>query len=101
VRIFWPPGEPAQVDYESLRAAVLFGTPLGTPAALRFARQGLRSVIAHPVAEEVFSGVLIGAVRPPFTPHADPRLELLAASYTLLLEAAGSGEETRAEEETK
>ena len=38
---FWPVGESAQADYETLREAVLHGEPLQTLAAARFARRGL------------------------------------------------------------
>jgi hypothetical protein len=90
VRTFWPAAEAAQVDYEALRSAVLAGTtPMG-PAASRFWRRGLAGLIGRPAtAEPVFLGVLRGAARPPWTPHADPRLEVLAGSYELVLAAAG------------
>jgi hypothetical protein len=61
VRLFWPPAEGAQADYERLRAAVLVGTPLADPAAVRFARGGLAALIARPVADPVF--VARGRVR--------------------------------------
>jgi hypothetical protein len=39
------------------------------------------------VAEPVFTGPVLGAVRPRWSPHDDPRLEALAAGFALLLEA--------------
>jgi hypothetical protein len=89
----WPPAEGAQVDYERLRAAVLAGAPLLGQAAARFARCGLAGLIAHPAADEDgqdqgFLAVLGGARRPAWSPHADPRLDALAAGYGLLLSVA-------------
>jgi hypothetical protein len=90
MRCFFPVGEAAQADYEELRAAVLAGTPAGTPAAARFARGGLAALIARPVAEPVFVGVLHGAPRQPWSAHADTRLEALAAGFELLLACTGT-----------
>ena len=95
-RSFWPPAEAAQVDYETLREhvrerAVL---PAGMAAA-RFARRGLAGLIAWPAAEPVFVAELVGAVRPAWTPHQDPRVAALAAGYEFLLELA-TGAERRA-----
>ena len=89
MRVFWPPAEPAQADYEQLRAAVLAGTPLADARAVRFARAGLVGLMARPVSEPVFVASLHGPGRPPWTPHADPRLDALAAGYGLLLDVAG------------
>lgn len=89
MRVFWPPAEAAQADYEALRAAVLAGTPLADARAVRFARVGLAGLMARPVSEPVFVASLHGAGRPPWTPHADPRLDALAAGYGLLLDVAG------------
>jgi len=69
-RVFWPPGEAAQADYEMLRGCVLAG------------------LIAWPAAEPDFRAGLLGAARPPWTPHADPREQALAATYQFLLDAA-------------
>lgn len=96
--MFWPPAEPAQADYESLRAAVLAGAPRADAAALRFARGGLAALIARPVAEPVFVGVVLGAPRPAWTPHADPRLEALAAGYGLVLADAPDRQDHPTEE---
>src|SRR3954454_15461055 len=88
-RSFWPPTEAAQVDYETLRAHAL--EPCGAPqgmAAARFARRGLAGLIAWPSAEPVFVAELLAAARPAWTPHEDPRVSALAASYQFLLDAA-------------
>jgi hypothetical protein len=88
-RVFWPPGEAAQADYEILRSCVL---PAGRlPAGLataRFARRGLAGLIAWPASEPDFRAGLAGAARPPWTPAADPREQALAAAYQFLLDAA-------------
>jgi hypothetical protein len=88
-RVFWPPAEAAQADYEMLRACVLAGgcLPAG-PAAARFARRGLAGLIAWPAAEPDFRAELRGAARPRWTPHADPRAHVLAAAYQFLLDTA-------------
>ena len=88
-RSFWPPLEAAQVDYETLRAQAL--EPRGAPqglAAARFARRGLAGLIAWPAAEPVFVAELVAAAHPAWTPHEDPRVAALAASYQFLLDAA-------------
>lgn len=85
---FWPAGQAAQADYEALRAHVLAtGAPPESLVAARFARRGLPGLIAWPSAEPVFDAALLGAVRPPWSPHADPRLDALAAGFALLLSA--------------
>ena len=87
-RRFWPVGEAAQEDYEALRAHVLAtGTAPESLVAARFARRGLPGLIAWPIAEPVFDAALLGAARPPWTPHLDPRLDALAAGFALLLDA--------------
>jgi hypothetical protein len=97
-RRFWPAGEAAQADYEALRAHVLAtGTPPESLAAARFDRRGLPGLIAWPSAEPMFAAALLGAARPPWSPHADPRLDALAAGFALLLGAvvdATEGEAT-------
>lgn len=85
MRSFWPAAEAAQSDYEVLREAVLAGGQVLTMAAGRFERRGLAGLIAWPVSEPIFLARLAGADRPAWTPHADPRLEALAAGYELLL----------------
>ena len=88
-RSFWPPAEAAQIDYETLRTQALEpdGQPQGLAAA-RFARRGLAGLIAWPSAEPVFGAELLGAARAAWTPHDDPRVAALAASYEFLLDAA-------------
>ena len=90
-RVFWPPGEAAQADYELLRGCVLRDgwLPPGLAAA-RFARRGLAGLIAWPAAEPVFRAELAAAARPPWTPGADPREQALAAAYQFLLDAAAA-----------
>ena len=51
--------------------------------ALRDAAEA--GLIAWPSAEPVFDAALLGAPRPPWTPHDDPRLDALAAGFALLL----------------
>lgn len=88
---FWPVGEAAQADYETLRRQVLAtGALPDCLAAARFARRGLAGLIAWPAAEPVFRAELVGAVRPPWTPYDDPRLDALAAGFAVLLDAAGT-----------
>ena len=95
-RSFWPPSEAAQVDYETLRTQVLEGCrPPEGLAAARFSRRGLAGLIAWPAAEPVFVADLIGAARPAWTPHEDPRVAALAAGYEFLLDLA-AGRDRRA-----
>lgn len=90
-RSFWPPVEGAQVDYETLRAQLLERGALSDDlAAARFTRRGLAGLIAWPVAETVFACELIGASRPAWSPHTDPRIGALAAGYQFLLDVAGT-----------
>lgn len=98
MRPFWPPAEAAQADYEALRAAVLAGTQLAGPAAARFSGGGLVALINKPVADPVFVAVVLGGPRPPWTPHADPRLAALAAGYGLLLANADDQHDDQAQE---
>jgi hypothetical protein len=86
---FWPVAEAAQADYETLRAHVLAtGAASDSLIAARFARRGLPGLIAWPSAEPVFDAALLGARRPPWTPHDDPRLDALADAFALLLNTA-------------
>lgn len=87
----WPVAEAAQADYETLRAAVVAGTPMANAVAARFVTGGLLSLIRRPVAEPVFSARILGAPRPPWTPYADPRLEALVGAYQLVLTVVPSG----------
>lgn len=92
---FWPVGEAAQADYEALRAAVLAGVPLCGPAAVRFGRGGLWDLIRRPTAEPAFLATLVGALRPPWSPHADPRLNALADAYQFVLAAGDTNQPHR------
>jgi hypothetical protein len=89
VRALWPVGEAAQADYETLRVAVLAGTPLLGTAAARFERRGLAGLITHPTTEPTFTATMHGACRPAWTPHTDPRVDALAAGYQFILTATG------------
>jgi hypothetical protein len=92
-RSFWPPVEPAQIDYETLRAHLLETDQLPDDlAAVRFARRGLAGLITWPVSEPIFVAELLGAARRAWSPHADPRLDALAAGYQFLLDAAAAGQ---------
>lgn len=92
---FWPVGEAAQADYETLRAAVLAGVPLCGPAAARFGRGGLWGLIRRPATEPAFLATLAGALRLPWSPHADPRLDALADAYQFVLVAGGTNQPNR------
>jgi hypothetical protein len=86
---FWPVGEAAQADYETLRQQMLAtGALPDCVAAARFARRGLAGLITWPAAEPVFRAELVGAARPPWTPYTDPRLDALAAGFAVLLDTA-------------
>ncbi len=90
-RAFWPVGEAAQADYETLRQHVLAtGALPDSLVAARFSRRGLPGLIAWPAAEPVFNADLVGAERPPWTPYEDPRLQALAAGFAVLLDATAS-----------
>lgn len=90
-RSFWPAAQAAQVGYETLRAHVLEHHRLPEDlAAARFARRGLAGLITWPVSDPVFAAELLGASRPAWSPHADPRLEALAAGYQFLLDTAAA-----------
>lgn len=92
-RSFWPPVEPAQIDYETLRAHVLERDQLPDDlAAARFARRGLAGLITWPVSDPVFVAELLGASRPGWSPHTDPRLEALASGYQFLLDVAAAAQ---------
>jgi hypothetical protein len=93
---FWPVGQSAQGEYEQLRAAVLAGTPLVGVSASRFQRAGLAGLILAPAATVVFEAMMFGAVRPPWTPHDDPRLEALADAYSMVVEVADHGQTAHA-----
>jgi hypothetical protein len=98
VTVLWPAGGPGQVDYETLREAAVSGVCLATPEALCFARVGLAGIILRPNARQVLVASLHGATRPAWTPYEDPRHEVLATAYELLL--VGADEAARLEEPT-
>jgi hypothetical protein len=85
-----------------LRAHVLASGALpDSVMAARFRRRGLAGLVSCPAsvaADPVFSGEVIGARRPPWSPHDDPRLEALAAGFAVLLGACDQQKE--AEDET-
>jgi len=82
----WPIAEPAQADYERLRAIVLAGGELSDIlGARRFARRGLAGLISWPAAEPVFLGSVSGARRPPWSGREDPREAQLRDTYRFLL----------------
>jgi hypothetical protein len=93
---FWPVGEPAQADYERLRALALAGEPSDEVlAARRFARRGLAGLISWPAAEPDYLGSLVGATRPAWCGDEDPREQRLRDVYGLML-AGGEGYSLRA-----
>ena len=85
----WPLVEAAQIDYERLRVAVLDGAAGDERVAARFAGAGLAGLIAAPVAESLMVVRVVGAPRPPWSPHDDPREAALAEGFEVLLAAAG------------
>ena len=88
MRAFWPVAEAAQADYERLREAALAGATLCEGTAHRFERAGLAGLIVRPAAQPIYLASVRGAARPAWTPYADPRRQVLAASYELLLVCA-------------
>jgi hypothetical protein len=93
MRVFWPVGEAAQADYETLREAALAGVMCCDRAARRFERAGLAGLIVRPTAGPIFVASLMGAARPAWTPYADPREQALGAGYGLVLACADAAEE--------
>ena len=84
---FWPICDPAQADYERLRAIVLTGGDVGEIlAARRFARRGLAGLISWPSAEPAYLGPVIGAHRPLWCGAEDPRERQLRETYAFLLD---------------
>jgi hypothetical protein len=82
---FWPHGEQSQIDYEALREAVLAGKVLENLAAARFERRGLAGLITWPRTGVIYTATVLGAERPPWTPYVDPRFDVLAAAYEMIL----------------
>jgi hypothetical protein len=85
VRVFWPICESAQADYETLRAAALGGRIPAGAAWLRFSRHGLAGLIDARMSQRIFAATLTGALRPAWSPPADPRHEALAAVHGALV----------------
>ncbi len=94
-RSFWPIAEAAQADYEQLRAAALAGTPAVGPVAARFERDGLWGLIARPQARPLFIASVVGATRPAWSPHVDPRVVALGDGFEIIVAAGAAtvGEE--------
>ena len=67
------------------------GAPPDSLIAARFTRRGVAGLIAWPSAEPVFHAELLGAHRPPWTPHHDPRLDALSDAFALLLDTDRAG----------
>ena len=87
----WPISEPAQADYERLRALVLAGERCGELlAARRFERRGLAGLISWPQAEPDYLGSVSGARRPAWCGGEDPREQQLRDAYGFLLADADS-----------
>ena len=86
-RTLWPVAEAAQADYEQLRAAALAGTPAVGLAAARFERDGLWGLIARPHARPLFVASVLGATRPAWSPHADPRIVALSDGFEIIVAA--------------
>lgn len=90
----WPVRAGAQAEYESLREVVLAtGQVPDSVVAARFGRRGLVGLIAWPQAKPAFTAQLLGANRPAWTPHEDPREVALADGYELLLSVTCESEE--------
>lgn len=60
----------------------------------RHHQRGLAGLIAWPDAEPAYVASIQGAERAPWTPHADPRLDALAAGYEVILESRPGHRET-------
>lgn len=94
---FWPISEPAQADYEQLRAIVLAGGELDEIlAARRFARRGLTGLINWSQAEPAYLGSVSGAHRPAWCGCVDPREQQLHDTYAFLLDMPTQGDVLRA-----
>jgi len=88
---FWPVSEPAQADYERLRALALAGEACdGLPVALRFECRGLAGLISWPDAKRDYLGSVSGARRPAWCGSDDPREQQLRDAYGFLLAGADS-----------
>jgi hypothetical protein len=87
---FWPVAEPAQAEYERLRALALAGEACDEMlVARRFERRGLAGLISWTRAEPDFLGSVIGTRRPAWCGE-DPREQQLRDAYGFLLAGADS-----------
>jgi hypothetical protein len=85
----WPVAEPAQADYEQLRALALAGESCKELLmAGRFERRGLAGLIRWPAAEPEYLGLVVGACRPAWCGSEDPREQQLRDAYGFLLAGA-------------
>lgn len=67
---FWPATDPAQLDYEHLRALALAGTLLVGPQAERFQRGGLMALIQRPTPSAMpLSATVVAVPRPRWSPY--------------------------------
>ncbi len=82
---FWPPRDAAQIDYERIRERMLSGDGGLDLVTIRFQRAGLAGLIARPVSEPFWVARMVGGRRPPWSPHADPRIDALADAYQAVL----------------
>ena len=85
-RVLWPVAEAAQSD--SLRTWALAGTPAVGRAAAVFERRGLWGLIASPQAGPLFVASVLGASRPAWSPHSDPRALALADGFQIIVAAS-------------
>ena len=81
---FWPATDPAQLDYEHLRALALAGTLLVGPQAQRFQRGGLMALLQRSTIAPPLHVTLVEVPRPRWSPYTDPRLDALAEAYALV-----------------
>lgn len=90
MRSFWPVCEPAQADYETLREGALVGVVPATLSSVLFNRAGLAGLIVAPLSsvDAVFVAQFHSGRRPAWHPYDDPRRELLADAFGLLVHVA-------------
>lgn len=98
-------GEPVQRVYEELREEALSGRDQSHSAvAVRFDRMGLPGLIAQSSVRReaeidgnpLFFADLVGAARPRWSPHEDPRLEAMVKAYLSLI-CLGAGTKSKEE----
>ena len=86
-RVPRPVAEAAQSDYEQLRAWALASRPAVGRAAAVFERRPV-GAIASPQAEPLFVASVLGASRPAWSPHSDPRALALADGFQIIVAAS-------------